>query len=160
MSLFLRLSIASLFFLLSIIIYSNPIETRDYINDQYQYFLLYIESLFQTLIPFSYLIKEISKSGIDIISFFIFVGGIAVICNIRKYIITYAYIITIISIVLHIPYNLETMETQLKKLLYTFLLFFSMIILSTLKDKKKAYYNEKPKKVAKWNLVVLILSQT
>lgn len=132
MSMLLRISLAALFITISIMVYMNPVYCREYVNERYNEFRIYLSTLSSYFSSSKVSLVEVPIWLFQVLSGFLFIGGILILLNIKKAIIFYAYTVTILGIFLSIPCTKKNTFKQSKHLLLVFLVFFCMIILSTI----------------------------
>jgi len=135
MSLLLRIPLATLFVTISIMIYTSPLRCRSYVNERYGEIMVYLHSYSNYLSPPKNLITNAPILIFQLISLFLIIGAILILLNIRKGIIFYAYVVTVIGVILNVPYTKKEVFKQSKRLLLVFLIFFNMIILTTLRKR-------------------------
>ena len=137
MILLLRISISTLFFTIALLAFIQPKGSLSYINQRYLQFGAYVKDLSSETISLPS-ISLLSYIFAYVLGSLLVIGGLMVILNVRKGIIVFAYIFGIISTILHMPYTDKEMIKQIRKLIFTFIVFFSMLILVSLKDKPKS----------------------
>jgi len=146
MSFLFRTSLAMLFFSLTTIIYMYPADTKSYMRERYDNFYKFAQSTFWpiTLILPKMLIASIPVWIIQALGIFIGGAGLIVLLNKRLLIIIYAYALAIPAIILHMPYEGTNTVGQIRKLVFVIGIFFSMMILASLRSESEI--NEESKK--------------
>ena len=140
MTIMLRVTIAALFFGMAAMMYMYPGETKRYISDRYVEFYKYITRalpLLKALVPIG-LVASMANWVFQLLGLIMMTGGVIVLLNRKTAIVIFAYLIAIIGTILHMPYAEAGMVTQIRKLVFVFAVFFSMVILVSLPDSIKS----------------------
>ena len=138
MSFGIRISIGILFLILTSLMYSQPKETHRYIDKHYLQFRTYINHISNEKIDLPMnLVYKMPLNAINVFPALTFVAALMVFFNVRNGIKVFAYIGGILCTILHMPYEGMDMAQQLRKLIFVFGVFLSMILMTTMKDKQE-----------------------
>ncbi len=129
----LRMSLGMMLVGLAILAFLNPSETMSYVHARYLMFHSHLQiygTLFAVIprgLPFT-----IAVNGLAIL---MGAAGVVVILNRRTLVYVFAYVLGIIGVILHMPYDRASMVSQIRKLVFVFGIFFCMVISASLPDK-------------------------
>ena len=126
MGICLKIFLGIIFSTISIILFIYSEKAEYYIKIRYNGIQKLLAEIIFTL-PEN-IFNNVPRIFYIILSAIMAFGSIGIILEIKKVIIVYAYLILVIGGIIHVPYDTSVFIEQLRKLIFTFAIFFCLLI--------------------------------